>query len=437
MLFDRDKKILFADEVLGSVSLVSIMNSGITIMKPKVKTPIVELDGDEMTRVIWSMIKEKLILPYIDVHLEYYDLGIANRDVTNDRVTMDAARAIAKYGVGVKCATITPDSERVKEYRLKKAWPSPNATIRAYLDGTVFRKPIIAKNIAPAVRSWQKPIIIGRHAYGDIYKAVDFVVPGPGTVSLVYQPAQLGMPISFKVHEFEGPGVAMGIHNTDASIRSFARACIEYALSEKTDIWFAAKDTISKNYHGHFKELFGEEISARSADLEAAGIHYRYMLIDDAVAQLMKNEGGILWACMNYDGDVFSDMVASGFGSLGMMSSVLVSPSGAFEYEAAHGTVRRHYYEYLKGNPTSTNPIASIFAWTGALRKRAELDKTPEITIFAQQLEDTAIELIESGVVTKDLINLISPPAKSFETTESFLDKIDAGLARKRTALQA
>lgn len=397
-------------------------------MKLHVKTAIAELDGDEMTRVIWSMIKEYLIVPYLDIDLEYYDLGIQHRDETGDQVTVEAAHAIAKLGVGVKCATITPDAERVKEYRLKKAWPSPNGTIRSILDGTVFRKPILVNNIVPAVRSWQKPITIGRHAYGDIYKAVDYAVPGPGIVRLVYEPNGGGAPISLPVNNFTGPGVIMGMHNTDASIASFAKACVNYALYEKMDIWFAAKDTISKVYHARFKEIFAAEVASRAQEMHAAGIQYRYLLIDDAVAQLMKSEGGMLWACMNYDGDVFSDMVASGFGSLGMMSSALVSPSGAFEYEAAHGTVRRHYYEYRKGNPTSTNPVASIFAWTGALRKRGELDSTPEISAFADELEAAVIDLIESGIVTKDLASLINPKPDSFETTESFIGKIAKAL---------
>jgi len=397
-------------------------------MKLQVKTPLVELDGDEMTRVIWSMIKEILILPYLDINLEYYDLGIQHRDETDDRVTAEAAHALARWGVGVKCATITPDAERVAEFKLKKAWPSPNGTIRSILDGTVFRKPIVVKNIAPAVQSWHKPITIGRHAYGDIYKAVDYAVPGPGVVRLVYEPQGSEDPISLSVYNFAGPGVIMGMHNTDASITSFAKACVNYALSENMDIWFAAKDTISKVYHARFKEIFATEVASRVQEMHTAGIQYRYMLIDDAVAQLMKSEGGMLWACMNYDGDVFSDMVASGFGSLGMMSSVLVSPSGVFEYEAAHGTVRRHYYEYRKGNPTSTNPVASIFAWTGALRKRGELDGTPEISVFAGEIEAAVIDLIESGIVTKDLASLINPKPDSFETTESFINKIAKNL---------
>jgi isocitrate dehydrogenase len=327
------------------------------------------MDGDEMTRIMWAKIKESLILPYLEIDLRYFDLGVTNRDATDDKVTVEAAEAIQEFGVGVKCATITPDQGRIEEYKLKKAWPSPNGTIRSILDGTVFRKPITVKNITPAVSSWKKPIVIGRHAYGDIYKAVDFVVPGPGRAELVYTPAE-GEQVRLLIKDFKGGGVVMGMHNTDASIRSFAKACINFAVSEKMDLWFGAKDTISKRYHARFKDLFAEEIEARKGDLAKAGVVYRYLLIDDAVAQVMKHPGGILWACMNYDGDVMSDMVASGFGSLGMMTSVLVSPDGKFEYEAAHGTVRRHYYEHLKGNPTSTNPVASIFAWSGALRRR-------------------------------------------------------------------
>jgi isocitrate dehydrogenase len=392
--------------------------------KIKVKNPIVELDGDEMTRVIWAMIKEKLILPYLDAKLEYYDLGVKERDRTDDEVTVEAAKAIARHGVGVKCATITPDADRVVEYGLKKAWPSPNGTLRSILDGTVFRKPILVKNIKPAVRSWVKPIVIGRHAYGDIYKAVDFVVPGPGTVELVYTPDSGAEPTRLSVHRFEGGGVAMGMHNVDASIASFAKASFAYALSEKIDIWFAAKDTISKRYHARFKDIFAEEASRREAEMKAAGISYRYLLIDDAVAQVMKHPGGIIWACMNYDGDVFSDMIASGFGSLGMMTSVLVSPNGAFEYEAAHGTVRRHYYEHLKGNPTSTNSVASIFAWTGAIKKRGEIDNTPDVAAFADRLESAVIETIESGIVTKDLVGLVEPRPSGYEDTEGFINAV-------------
>ena len=399
--------------------------------KIRVKTPLVEMDGDEMTRIIWAKIKETLILPHLEVDLRYYDLGVSYRDQTDDKVTVDAAEAIKEFGVGVKCATITPDQERIEEYKLKKAWPSPNGTIRSILDGTVFRKPIMTKNITPAVSSWKLPIVIGRHAYGDIYKAVDFVVPGAGTAELVYTPADGGAPVTLQVHKFKGGGVVMGMHNTDASIRSFAKACITLALSEKMDLWFGAKDTISKKYHARFKDLFGEEIAARKAELDAAGINYRYLLIDDAVAQIMKHEGGILWCCMNYDGDVMSDMVASGFGSLGMMTSVLVSPDGKFEYEAAHGTVRRHYYEHLKGNPTSTNAVASIFAWSGALRKRGELDATPEVVAFADALEAAVIECIESGIITKDLMALVSPRPATHQTTESFLAAVAANLSKR------
>jgi len=330
--------------------------------KIKVKNPIVEMDGDEMTRIIWHFIKEKLVSPFFDVDLKYYDLGIKHRDETDDQVTIDAATAIKEYGVGVKCATITPNAARVKEYNLKQQWKSPNGTIRSILDGTVFRKPIIIRNIPPAVRTWKKPIMIGRHAYGDIYKNTELVVTGPGIAELVFTPEGGGEKTTVKVHEFKGPGVLMGMHNTESSIRSFAKACINYALSEKVDLWFGAKDTISKQYHGFFRDVFADEVGKVKAALQESGIHYRYLLIDDAVAQVMKSEGGMLWACMNYDGDVMSDMVASGFGSLGLMTSVLVSPDGKFEYEAAHGTVMRHYYEHLKGNPTSTNSIASIFA---------------------------------------------------------------------------
>jgi isocitrate dehydrogenase len=376
-------------------------------MKIKVEKPIVELDGDEMTRIIWAGIKDKLILPHLDIELEYYDLGIENRNRTDDAVTGEAARAIARRGVGVKCATVTPDADRLSEYGLKKVWPSPNATIRGILDGTIFRKPILVRNLEPAVRSWTKPIIIGRHAYGDIYKAAEWAVPGPGLAELVFTPEGGGEPTRLPIHRFAGPGVIMGMHNTEKSIASFAAACAIYALSEGVDLWFAAKDTISQRYHARFRELFAAEMERRAAEFLAAGISYRYLLIDDAVAQIMKQPGGLLLACMNYEGDTMSDMVASGFGSLGMMSSVLVSPSGAFEYEAAHGTVRRHYYEHWKGNPTSTNPVASIFAWTGALRKRGQLDGTPRVAAFADALEASVLGLVEEGVVTKDLAGLV------------------------------
>lgn len=392
--------------------------------KIKVTKPVVEMDGDEMTRIIWGLIKEKLITPYVDVELKYFDLGVTNRDKTDDQITIEAAEAIKEYGVGVKCATITPDSERVKEYKLKKAWKSPNGTIRGILDGTVFRKPITTKNILPAVRSWKKPIIIGRHAYGDLYKSQEYIVPGAGKAELVFTSADGSNEERLDIHEFKGPGIIMGIHNTDKSIHSFAKACVNYAVSEKVNLWFGAKDTISKKYHAHFKDIFQNEVDKSKEVMEKAGISYRYLLIDDAVAQIMKHEGGILWACKNYDGDVFSDMVAAGFGSLGMMTSVLVSPDGKFEYEAAHGTVKRHFYEHKKGNKTSTNSVASIFAWTGVLAKRGELDKTPDVVKFANKLETSVIDCIESGIMTKDLTSLVTPPASKYETTEGFIDQV-------------
>ncbi len=389
-----------------------------------VKGPIVEMDGDEMTRIIWKMIKDKLLAPHLKMDLKYYDLGIKHRDETDDAVTIDAANAVIEHGVGVKCATITPNAARVKEYSLKQAWKSPNGTIRSILDGTVFRKPIIVKNIPPAVRSWKKPISIGRHAYGDIYKSVEFKVPTAGKAELVFTPDSGGLRISILVHEFTGPGVIMGMHNTEKSIRSFARACINYSLGEPCDLWFGAKDTISKTYHGLFKEVFDHEVAARAADFERAGVTYRYLLIDDAVAQMMKVEGGMLWACMNYDGDVMSDMVASGFGSLGLMTSVLVSPEGKYVFEAAHGTVMRHYYEHMKGNPTSTNSVASIFAWTGALARRGELDKTPEVAAFAKKLESVVIRTIEDGVMTRDLATIAEPNPEKYALTEEFIDTV-------------
>jgi isocitrate dehydrogenase len=392
--------------------------------KIKVVTPVVEMDGDEMTRIIWQMIKDKLILPFLDIDLKYFDLGMKHRDDTDDQVTIDAAYAIKQYGVGVKCATITPNAARVKEYDLKKMWVSPNGTIRAILDGTVFRKPIIMKNIPPMVRSWKKPIVIGRHAYGDIYKCVEYVVPDAGTAEIVFTPEGGGEEKRLVIHKFDGPGVVMGTHNVEKSIRSFAKACINYAVSEKLDIWFGAKDTISKLYHGFFRDVFGDEASRAKVRLEKAGIEYRYFLIDDAVAQIVKSQGGMLWACMNYDGDVMSDMVATGFGSLGLMTSVLVSPDGKFEYEAAHGTVTRHYYQHMKGNVTSTNSIASIFAWTGALAKRGELDNTPKVVEFAGKLEDIIIETVEGGVMTKDLMLLAEPPVTKFAQTGEFIDVI-------------
>ncbi|MGO8702345.1 MAG: NADP-dependent isocitrate dehydrogenase [Candidatus Brocadiia bacterium] len=396
------------------------------------KGVIVEMDGDQMTRVIWRLVKDKLILPFVDVKLEYYDLGLENRDRTDDRVTHDAAAAIRRQGVGVKCATITPSIAQVKEFGLKKAWPSPNGTIRGELDGTVFRKPILASNVPVAVRSWRKPIVIGRHAYGDIYKATEIEVHGPGRAEIVFTPIRQaqgesasGEPTRHLVHEFKGPGVVMAMHNTEKSVRSFARACLRYALDEKINIWFSSKDTISKTYHTFFKHVFAEEVAQRKDEMAAAGIAYRYLLIDDAVAQMMKHEGGILWALMNYDGDVQSDMVAAGFGSLGMMTSELVSPEGQYEFEAAHGTVARHYADHLAGKPTSTNSVATIFAWSGALRKRGELDKTPELSAFAAALERAVLTAIESGVMTRDLARLVhetaDPPRESWVTTEEFI----------------
>lgn len=399
--------------------------------KIKIKNPIVEMDGDEMTRIIWHYIKEKLILPFVDIDLKYYDLGIKYRDETDDKVTFDAANAIKKFGVGVKCATITPNDARVKEYNLKQQWKSPNATIRSILDGTVFRKPILINNIPPAVRKWKKPIIIGRHAYGDIYKSTEYIVEQPGTAELIFTPQGGGEKIVLKIHDFKGRGVIMGIHNTERSIRSFALSCINYALSEKIDLWFGAKDTISKQYHGFFRDIFAEEVVKVKERLRQNGIHYRYLLIDDAVAQVIKSEGGILWACMNYDGDVMSDMVASGFGSLGLMTSVLVSPDGIYEYEAAHGTVMRHYYEHLKGKPTSTNSIASIFAWTGAIAKRGELDNTPDVIKFAKTLENVVVQTVQSGIMTKDLMLMAEPPVTKYALTEEFIDAVAERLKKE------
>ena len=397
--------------------------------KIRVKNPIVEMDGDEMTRIIWHLIKERLISPFLDIDLKYYDLGMKHRDETDDKVTVDAANAIKEHGIGVKCATITPNAARVTEYNLKKQWKSPNGTIRSILDGTVFRKPIIIRNIPPGVKSWKKPIIIGRHAYGDIYKNTECVVDRPGTAEIVFTPADGTEKMVLKIHTFNGPGVVMGMHNTEKSIRSFARSCINYALSENVDVWFGAKDTISKKYHGFFRDVFAEEVEKVHDRLEEEGVQYRYLLIDDAVAQVLKSAGGMLWACMNYDGDVMSDMVATGFGSLGLMTSVLVSPDGKYEFEAAHGTVMRHYYEHLKGNPTSTNSIASIFAWTGAIAKRGEVDKTPEVVAFAHKIERAVIETVEGGIMTKDLMLIAEPCVTKYALTDEFIDAVAERLA--------
>lgn len=386
--------------------------------------PLVEMDGDEMTRIMWKMIKDVLLEPYVELKTEYYDLGLQKRDETNDQITIDAANAIKKYGVGVKCATITPNAARVKEYNLKEMWKSPNGTIRAILDGTVFRTPIIVKNIKPFVKTWTKPITVARHAYGDVYKNIEYKVEGPGKVELVYTAAD-GTVTKQLVHEFKGPGVVMGMHNLDKSIESFARACFNYALDMKQDLWFASKDTISKIYDHRFKDIFQEIYDNEYKEkFEAAGIEYFYTLIDDAVARVVKSEGGFIWACKNYDGDVMSDMVATAFGSLAMMTSVLVSPEGYYEYEAAHGTVQRHYYRYLKGEKTSSNSMATIFAWTGALRKRGELDGIQELVAFADKLEAASIKTIEEGVMTGDLAPLSEAPNKTIVNTEEFLYEI-------------
>lgn len=371
--------------------------------KIRMMTPLVEMDGDEMTRILWKMIKEELLLPFVDLKTEYYDLGLEKRDETNDQITIDAAEATKKYGVAVKCATITPNAARVEEYHLKEMWKSPNGTIRAILDGTVFRAPIIVKGIEPYVKTWKKPITLARHAYGDVYKASEMQIPEPGKVELVYT-AEDGSKSAVTVHEFKGPGVVQGMHNLDASIESFARSCFTYALATKQDVWFATKDTISKKYDHHFKDIFQEIFEKEYKEqFDAAGITYFYTLIDDAVARVVKSEGGFIWACKNYDGDVMSDLVATAFGSLAMMTSVLVSPHGYYEYEAAHGTVQRHYYQHLAGKETSTNPMATIFAWSGALRKRGELDQIPELMQFADCLEKASVKTIESGRMTKDL----------------------------------
>ena len=371
--------------------------------KIAMKTPLVEMDGDEMTRILWSMIKEELLLPFIDLKTEYYDLGLENRDATNDQVTIDSAEATRKYGVAVKCATITPNAARMKEYHLKEMWKSPNGTIRAILDGTVFRAPIIVKGIEPNVRTWKKPITIARHAYGDVYKAVEMKVPGPGKAELVFT-GEDGTVMKETIHEFKGAGVIQGMHNLNKSIESYARSCFAYALDTRQDLWFATKDTISKKYDHTFKDIMQEIYEKEYEEkFRAAGITYFYTLIDDAVARVMKSEGGYIWACKNYDGDVMSDMISSAFGSLAMMTSVLVSPEGNYEYEAAHGTVQRHYYKHLKGEETSTNSVATIFAWSGALRKRGELDQIPELMAFADKLEKATLDTIESGKMTKDL----------------------------------
>jgi len=392
--------------------------------KIKMTTPLVEMDGDEMTRILWQMIKDELLLPYIDLKTEYYDLGLEYRNETNDQVTVDSANATLKYGVAVKCATITPNAARMTEYNLKEMWKSPNGTIRAMLDGTVFRTPIIVKGIEPCVRNWEQPITLARHAYGDVYKNVEIKVPGAGKAELVFT-AEDGTETREVIHTFKGAGVLQGVHNTNKSIESFARACLSYALDLKQDIWFATKDTISKKYDHTFKDIFQEIYDAEYKDkFEAAGIEYFYTLIDDAVARVMKSKGGFIWACKNYDGDVMSDMVSSAFGSLAMMTSVLVSPSGVYEYEAAHGTVQRHYYKHLAGEETSTNSVATIFAWTGALRKRGELDGNADLMKFADALEKATLSTIESGKMTKDLALITSLTDVTVLNSQDFIKAI-------------
>ena len=401
--------------------------------KIQMTTPLVEMDGDEMTRILWKMIKDELLLPYIDLKTEYYDLGLEYRNETNDQVTIDSAEATKKYGVAVKCATITPNAARMTEYNLKEMWKSPNGTIRAALDGTVFRAPIVVKGIEPCVKNWEKPITLARHAYGDVYKNTEIRVPGAGKAELVFT-AEDGTETRETIHTFAGAGIIQGIHNTDKSIESFARCCFNYALDTKQDLWFATKDTISKKYDHRFKDIFQEIYDAEYDDkFKEAGIEYFYTLIDDAVARVMKAKGGFIWACKNYDGDVMSDMVSSAFGSLAMMTSVLVSPEGYYEYEAAHGTVQRHYYKHLKGEETSTNSVATIFAWTGALRKRGEMDNLPDLMKFADALEAATLETIEAGKMTKDLALITSLENPTALSSEGFIkairETLDAKLA--------
>ncbi len=392
--------------------------------KIKMTTPLVEMDGDEMTRILWKMIRDELLEPFIDLKTEYYDLGLEYRNETNDQVTIDSAEATKKYGVAVKCATITPNAARMTEYNLKEMWKSPNGTIRAALDGTVFRAPIVVKGIEPCVKNWVKPITLARHAYGDVYKNSEIQIPGAGKAELVFT-AEDGTEIRESIHEFKGPGIIQGMHNLDESISSFARACFNYALDTKQSVWFATKDTISKKYDHRFKDIFQEIYDAEYDEkFKAAGIEYFYTLIDDAVARVMKAEGGFIWACKNYDGDVMSDMVSSAFGSLAMMTSVLVSPTGVYEYEAAHGTVQRHYYKHLAGEETSTNSVATIFAWTGALRKRGELDNIPELMTFADKLEAATLGTIESGRMTKDLALITSIENPTVLNSENFIKEI-------------
>ena len=398
--------------------------------KIQMVTPLVEMDGDEMTRILWKMIKDEFILPFVDLKSEYYDLGLVHRDETGDQVTIDSANATKKYGVAVKCATITPNAQRMTEYNLHQMWKSPNGTIRSMLDGTVFRAPITIPSISPAVKFWKKPITIARHAYGDVYKGVEIRAGEPGVAKLVFE-GESGKVEEQIIHNFAGPGVIQGMHNTDKSIRSFAHACFKYALDIKQSIWFATKDTISKKYDGQFKAIFEDVFKEYEEAFKAAGIEYFYTLIDDAVARVMRSEGGFIWACKNYDGDVMSDMVSTAFGSLAMMTSVLVSPDGKYEYEAAHGTVTRHYYKYLKGEETSTNPMATIFAWSGAFRKRGELDNLPELVNYANQLEAACLDTLNEGIVTKDLANLMEGVTPQVKNSADFMAAIRERLEKR------
>lgn len=393
-------------------------------------TPLVEMDGDEMTRILWKMIKDELILPFVNLKTEYYDLGLKHRDETGDKITVEAAEATKKYGVAVKCATITPNAQRMTEYELHQMWKSPNGTIRSILDGTVFRTPITLPTIKPAVRNWQKPITIARHAYGDVYKSVEIRTEEEGTARLVYD-TKSGKHEEIVIHEFKGPGVLQGMHNTDKSIRSFAHSCFKFAIDMKEDLWFSTKDTISKKYDARFREIFDEVYAEYKDDFERLDLTYFYTLIDDAVARVIRSNGGFIWACKNYDGDVMSDMVSTAFGSLAMMTSVLVSPDGNYEYEAAHGTVTRHYYKYLKGEETSTNPMATIFAWSGAFRKRGELDNLPELTRFGEQLEAACFDTLNEGIVTKDLVNLMEGIEPKAVNSADFLKAIRQHLEQR------
>ncbi len=393
-------------------------------------TPLVEMDGDEMTRILWKMIKDELILPFVDLKTIYFDLGLPERDKTDDRITVEAAEATKQYGVAVKCATITPNAQRMTEYNLHQMWKSPNGTIRSLLDGTVFRTPITIPSIKPAVKSWQKPITIARHAYGDVYKNVEIRAAQAGTAKLVFEGAD-GAKEEMVIHEFKGPGVLQGMHNTDKSITSFAHACFKFAIDSKQDLWFSTKDTISKKYDARFREIFDEVFEQYKSDFERLGIEYFYTLIDDAVARVIRSNGGFIWACKNYDGDVMSDMVSTAFGSLAMMTSVLVSPDGKYEYEAAHGTVTRHYYKHLAGETTSTNPMATIFAWSGALRKRGEMDNLPELVNYANQLEDACFDTLNDGIVTKDLVNLMEGIEPKAVSSADFMAAIRERLDRR------